>query len=478
MTDDMYRDDDEKEEIIKKNKKSDEEKDEKKKGVAFMTTSSSKGKGEANGDSDEEMALFVKKFGSFMKRKGYTSRRKKSSSKKHDENMKCYRCHAKGHLIAKCPYDSDDEDAIRKERKRQKKKQEKKDEKKEKKGKKKHESHVASWDSDASSSESESECSSDEDDKKKKKKGHASLAMHNKISLFDAPSTCFMAKANKVQTLDESDSDSDASDDSDDEDVHTKKELATMLKDCIDEYTKSRKECKGLRGERNTLKQELDELRASYESLKVDHKKLEKAHSKLEKAHSSLLQEKESMVVNKEEPRATPICDIGITCDIVDKSFYVPIVVAPTNPSCSTSTSTSSSSVDHPSDATLVVENKSLKEEVKKLNHTLAKAYGGEDRLLMCLGSQRASLYKEGLGYTPKKGKAAFAPHKKSFVRNNGSYCNKCKQVGHVEQRCMKKDKSVSSLRVDNFYMLTKGANGVRAKFIGAPWMGSRKKAI
>ena len=59
----------------------------------------------------------------------------------------------------------------------------------------------------------------------------------------------------------------------------------------------------------------------------------------------------------------------------------------------------------------LVVENENLKKDVNKLTHTLAKVYGGEDCLLMCLGSQRASLYKEGLGYTPKKGKAAFAPH-------------------------------------------------------------------
>ena len=103
-----------------------------------------------------------------------------------------------------------------------------------------------------------------------------------------------------------------------------------MLKDCTSEYVLSRKECKGLRGERDTLKQELEELRASYESLKVDHKKLEKAHTKLEKAHFSLQQEKESMVtISKEEPRAIPTCDIGITCDIVDESFYVPIVVAP-----------------------------------------------------------------------------------------------------------------------------------------------------
>jgi hypothetical protein len=34
-----------------------------------------------------------------------------------------------------------------------------------------------------------------------------------------------------------------------------------------------------------------------------------------------------------------------------------------------------------------MVENGTLKKEVKELNHALAKAYGGEDHLLMCLGS-------------------------------------------------------------------------------------------
>ena len=61
-------------------------------------------------------------------------------------------------------------------------------------------------------------------------------------------------------------------------------------------------------------------------------------------------------------------------------------------------------------DASLMVENESLKKEVNELTLAFGKAYGGEDRLLMCLGSQKASLYKEGLGYTPKKGMAAFAP--------------------------------------------------------------------
>ena len=143
-------------------------------------------------------------------------------------------------------------------------------------------------------------------------------------------------------------------------------------------------------------------------------------------------------------------CDKGSTWDILDESFYKPVVVASTNPSCSTTTSTSPLSDGFTCDVSLMVENETLK-EIKELNHTLAKAYGGEDRLLMCLGSQRASLYKEGLGYTPKKGKAAFAPHKTSFVKNNDRFCTNYKQVGHVEQKCMKKKSqaNVSSIKID-----------------------------
>ena len=125
-------------------------------------------------------------------------------------------------------------------------------------------------------------------------------------------------------------------------------------------------------------------------------------------------------------------CDKGLTCDIIDESFYKPIVVAPSNPSCSSSsTSTSPMSDGFTCDASLMVENETLKEEVNELTRALGNAYGGEPRLLKCLGSQRFYLNKEGLGYTPKKGKAAFAPHKTSFVKNNGQFCTSCKQVGH-----------------------------------------------
>jgi hypothetical protein len=37
---------------------------------------------------------------------------------------------------------------------------------------------------------------------------------------------------------------------------------------------------------------------------------------------------------------------------------------------------------------------------------------------------------------------------------------------------------NVFTIKLDYFYVLTKGANSVKAKFIGAPWMGSKKKVI
>ena len=120
---------------------------------------------------------------------------------------------------------------------------------------------------------------------------------------------------------------------------------------------------------------------------------------------------------------------VGLTCDLIDESIHEPIIVAPTNTSCSTIISTPPIN-----DASLKVENETLKKEVNELTRALGNAYGGDARLLKCLGSQRFSLNKEGLGYTPKKGKAAFVTPKASFVKGNGRFCNRCKQVGHIEQ--------------------------------------------
>ena len=109
-----------------------------------------------------------------------------------------------------------------------------------------------------------------------------------------------------------------------------------------------------LRKELKALKQAFDELNASHEGLEEAHEKLSKAHKKLEKAHSSLLDEQ-----NKKKHVET--CNVGLTCDLIDESFYKPIIVAPTNPFCSTSTFTSSSSDGFTYDASLMVENETLK---------------------------------------------------------------------------------------------------------------------
>ena len=130
MTNDAYRDDDEKEEKEKK----DETKDEKKKSVAFKATSS-KGKAKQESSSededlsfdemdDEKMALFVKKFGKFMMKKGYHARRKKSSSKNKEESRRCFNCGSKDHLVAQCPYNSNNDDDNKKNKKDKKEKRE------------------------------------------------------------------------------------------------------------------------------------------------------------------------------------------------------------------------------------------------------------------------------------------------------------------------------------------------------------------
>jgi hypothetical protein len=116
-------------------------------------------------------------------------------------------------------------------------------------------------------------------------------------------------------------------------------------------------------------------------------------------------------------------CDIGLTCDIIDDSLFV----SPTNISFSSSSSTTTNSISTTSDSSLVVENETLKREMNDLTRALGNAYGGDAHLLKCLGSQRFSLNKEGLGYTPKKGKATFATHKPSFVKSNSRFCNRCK---------------------------------------------------
>ena len=84
-------------------------------------------------------------------------------------------------------------------------------------------------DSDASSSDDD-DC---DDDKTTKKKALTSIAINEKPSLFNTPSTCFMAKATKVQSDDECDDAKHVNNenDSDDDDEPTKDELFDLLED-------------------------------------------------------------------------------------------------------------------------------------------------------------------------------------------------------------------------------------------------------
>ena len=179
-----------------------------------------------------------------------------------------------------------------------------------------------------------------------------------------------MVKATKVQSHDdgcESESDSD-------DDEPTKDELIDMLEDAKTHFDIKRRECKDLCKEQKALNQAFDELNASHERLEDAHEKLGKAHTKLGKAHSILVEQKEKVIKK---------CDIGITCETIDESFYKPIVVSPTNPSCSTSTFTSSSSDGFTCDASIMVENETLKKEVNELTRDLGNAYGGEARIML-----------------------------------------------------------------------------------------------
>ena len=69
------------------------------------------------------------------------------------------------------------------------------------------------------------------------------------------------------------------------------------------------------------LEQSFDELNATHERLMVALEKLSKAHSKLEKAHTSLIERVKVEEAKKEKVIIS--CDVGLTCDLIDKSFLL-----------------------------------------------------------------------------------------------------------------------------------------------------------
>jgi hypothetical protein len=360
-----------------------EKKDKKEKSVAFKASSLSyKGKSKKEASSEdvddfdgEAMALLVRKMGKFMKKRGYGARKRRDHMKEYVRL--CFECKSSDHIAADCLHKRNDDENEKKKKKNKKKKKEKKMTFKKKKKKS---GYVVTWDSDGSNDS--------DDDKRSIKKALASIAIHNKPSLFDTPSTCLIAKPTKVK-YDGSDDECDSDDYGSNDEDFSKEELIDICEQLSTGYKKKRKECKELLKKLKALEKSFRELQASHECLKEDHEELGLAHTKLEKAHSSLLEhakEKEAM-----EEQVIVTCDVGLTCDLIDESFHSPIIFASTNPSCSSSStttnSTSTTSDSVTCDASLLVENETLKKEVDELTHILGKAYGGEVRLLKCLGS-------------------------------------------------------------------------------------------
>ena len=92
--------------VDKDEKKEDEDK-KKKKSVAFKASSSSKNKGKSKKESsddevlsdidDEAMALFVRKMGKFMKKKGYGARKRRDHNKEYVR--RCYKCNSLNNIV-------------------------------------------------------------------------------------------------------------------------------------------------------------------------------------------------------------------------------------------------------------------------------------------------------------------------------------------------------------------------------------------
>jgi hypothetical protein len=117
----------ERKEVDKDEKK--EEEDKKKKSVAFKASSSSKNKGKSKKESsddedtsdidDEAMTLFVCKMDKFMKKKGYSARKRRDHNKEYVR--RCYKYKSPDHVVVDCPYNSDNDEDEKKKHKKVKK---------------------------------------------------------------------------------------------------------------------------------------------------------------------------------------------------------------------------------------------------------------------------------------------------------------------------------------------------------------------
>jgi hypothetical protein len=128
MTDVQYSDSDNEDEEKK------DKKEKKEKSMAFKASTSSKSKGKAKKEAssedevasdidDEAMALLLCKMGKFIKKRGYGARKRRDYMKEHVRL--CFECKSLDHIVANCPYKSDNEEDKKKKDKKEKERKEK-----------------------------------------------------------------------------------------------------------------------------------------------------------------------------------------------------------------------------------------------------------------------------------------------------------------------------------------------------------------
>lgn len=448
--------------MYKLKKKEMEEASPSKKCIALQAEVEDKGKGkvnEANEDLEEEIALLARRFNDLLGRRkergrgSNSNRRRNRRPNKTLSNLRCFECGEKGHFASKCPSKDDDGDKSSKKKSGGYKLM-----KKLKKEGKKIEAFIGEWDSNEESSASSGSEEEGGDDASSKKKKMAVVAIKEAPSLF-AP-LCLMAKgSSKVTSLSDSESDDDCDDVSYDELVSMFEELHAYSEKEIVKF--------------KALKKDHASLEVLYEELKTSHERLTISHEKLKEAHDNLLS----------TTQHGALIDVGISCDLLDDSATCHIAHVASS-SISTSCddlmdmpSSSSSSCVSICDASLVVENNELKEQVAKLNKSLERCFKGKNTLDKILSEQRCILNKEGLGFIPKKGKKP--SHRATrFVKSNGKYCSKCREVGHLVNDCPG-GKPPKTCMFDSHYMLRKAHDGsIVARYVGSPILGGKKNAI
>jgi hypothetical protein len=164
-------------------------------------------------ESDEELALFVKKFNKFMKKNKGQPRRGQTSRRNAFNDRKCFDCGEPGHIDMNCPS--------------KKKKGKDGNDKKKKKfyNKKDGKAYLVEWDSDATSDDYDDYTSS---------KLNAGIAIKVAPSLFSSPH-CLMAKGDaKVKIMTDLNDVDDDDDDDVDDDGYSYDDLVRMLGEAND----------------------------------------------------------------------------------------------------------------------------------------------------------------------------------------------------------------------------------------------------